>query len=328
MSITELLKPRRLTKGDTVGIVAPSSNPFEEGQVEFTRKWLHGLGLKCKIGKHIFASYSDLAGTDQERLEDFHTMWADREVNAVFPIRGGNGSVRLLPALDFDLIASNPKILIGYSDITGLLIPIHQRTGLVTFHGPTAGSFFEAAYTYHYFRKALMSNKPLGLIVDPPEAMWKPKYPPTRLVIASGTARGALIGGSLTLIKQLMGTPFEIETDGKLLFMEDVAEEPHSIDSMLCQLLLAGKLQTCAGIIFGESVDCKPGHSRRNTLAMNYSLERVLRERLSGLGIPVVYGLRFGHGQEKFTLPLGVMASLSADEEQVRFKIEESGVCH
>ena len=160
-----------------------SSNPFEEGHLEFTKKWLSSLGLNYKIGKYVFESYSDLAGTDEQRLEDFHAMWADKEVDAVFPIRGGNGSVRLLPKLDFDLIAKNPKIFIGYSDITGLLIPIHQRTGLVTFHGPTAGSFFEAAYTFHHFRKAVMSVKPIGTVSDPPEVMWKPKYPPTRLVI-------------------------------------------------------------------------------------------------------------------------------------------------
>ena len=322
-----LVKPRVLKKGDTVGLVAPSSNPFEEGHLEFTKKWLSSLGLNYKIGKYVFESYSDLAGTDEQRLEDFHAMWADKEVDAVFPIRGGNGSVRLLPKLDFDLIAKNPKIFIGYSDITGLLIPIHQRTGLVTFHGPTAGSFFEAAYTFHHFRKAVMSVKPIGTVSDPPEVMWKPKYPPTRLVIRPGTAHGALTGGSLTLIRELMGTPFEIETSGKLLFIEDVGEEPHSIDSMLCQLLLANKLQKCVGIIFGESIECKPGHSRRNTLTMNYSVERVLQERLSGLGIPVVYGFRFGHGIEKFTLPLGVMASLEASSGHVRFKIEESGVC-
>jgi len=322
-----LIKPRALRKGDTVGLVAPSSKPFEEGHVEFTYKWLQSLGLKCKVGKHLFDSYSDFAGRDEDRLEDFHAMWADKEVAAVMPIRGGNGSVRLLAKLDFDLIASNPKIFIGYSDVTGLLIPIHQRTGLVTFHGPDAGSFFEAAYTYHYFRKAVMSARPVGVIIDPPPETWKPKYPPPRMVITQGKATGPLIGGSLTLIRQLMGTPFEIDTDGKLLFLEDVGEEPHSVDSMICQLLLANKLQNCRGIIFGESVDCRPGKSRRNTLPLNRSVESVLRERLGGLGIPVAYGFRFGHGHEKFTLPLGVMATLDVRPDSVRFRIEEAATC-
>lgn len=323
-----LTKPRRLKKGDTVGIIAPSSNPFEEGHIEFTKKYLSDLQLNFKLGKYVFASHSDFAGTDEQRLDDFHVMWSDDQVDAIFALRGGNGCARLLPKLDFDLIARKPKIFIGYSDITGLLIPIHQKTGLITFHGPTAGSFFEAEYTYEYFRKALMSKKAIGVVEDPPEDEWKPKYPPTRLIISPGFAVGRLTGGSLTLIRQLMGTPFEINTEGKLLFIEDVGEEPFSIDSMLCQLLLAGKLQKCAGIIFGESVDCKPGNSRRKQVTLNYSVERVLRDRLSSLGIPVVYGFRFGHGIEKFTLPLGITASLDAEHGRApRLKIEEVATC-
>ena len=320
-----LIKPRSLRKGDTVGIVAPSSSPFEEGHIDFTYKWLESLGLKWKLGKHIFDIHSDFAGTDENRLSDFHTIWSDPDVDAVLPLRGGNGCVRLLPQLDFDMIAAKPKILIGFSDITGLLISIYQQTGLVTFHGPTAGNFFESAYTFHYFRKAVINHgKPIGVIVDPPNAPWKPVYPPPRLVIAPGRAHAALVGGSLTVIKQLMGTPWEIETQDKIVFLEDVGEEPYAIDAMICQLLLAGKLQKCAGIIFGESVGCKPGSSRRTVLPLNFSVERILKERLGNLGVPVVYGLRFGHGDRKFTLPLGVKASLEAGKN-VRFRIEEAG---
>lgn len=319
-----IIKPRALRKGDVVGIVAPSSSPFEEGHIEFTYKWLDSLGLKYKLGKHIFEIYSDFAGRDEDRLEDFQTMWADPEVAGILPLRGGNGSVRLLPQLDFDMIAAKPKVLIGFSDITGLLISIYQRTGLVTFHGPSAGNFFESAYTFHYFRKAVMNGgKPIGVVVDPPADLWKPQYPPPRLVIAPGRAKGSLVGGSLTVIKQLMGTPYEMETEGKIVFLEDVGEEPYAIDSMICQLLLAGKLQKCAGIIFGESVGCKPGSSRRTVLPLNVSVERILKERLSNLGVPVVYGLRFGHGDRKFTLPLGVTATLDAGKT-VCFKIEEA----
>ncbi|MGH9552218.1 MAG: S66 peptidase family protein, partial [Terriglobales bacterium] len=130
-----ILKPRALRKGDTVGIVAPSSAPFEEGHSEFTYRWLKELGLKYKVAPHCFDSYSDYAGRDEDRVKDLHDMWADPEVQAILPIRGGNGSVRLLPMLDFELIKKHPKVFIGFSDITGLLIPIHQRTGLITFHG-------------------------------------------------------------------------------------------------------------------------------------------------------------------------------------------------
>src|SRR5262249_3067358 len=156
--------------------------------------------------------------------------------------RGGNGSVRLLDKLDFALIKKHPKIIIGYSDITGLIIPIHQATGLITFHGPTAGSFFESPYTYNNFVKAVMQPKPIGLIADPPaKEAWNPDYPPCRLVIAEGKARGPLTGGCLSLVRQLMGTPWEIDTRNKILFLEDFEEEPHNIDRMLTQLELAGK---------------------------------------------------------------------------------------
>ncbi|MBZ0184878.1 MAG: LD-carboxypeptidase, partial [Candidatus Obscuribacterales bacterium] len=273
---------------------------------------------------HTFKRWSDLAGTDRQRAEDFHRMWADPEVKLILPIRGGNGSVRLLPHLDFDLIAANPKLLVGFSDITGFLIPIAQKTGLVTFHGPTAGSFFESEYTYDNFVRALMDSSSLGEVLDPEaKGEWNPDYPPCRLVIAKGKGRGRLTGGCMTLIRQLMGTPFEIETRGKILFLEDVGEEPHSIDRMVTQLKLAGKLDDLAGIVFGECVSCRPGNSRRNTLSLNYSIERMLKERFAQAEYPVVYGMRIGHSADKCTLPINITASLEIDDDLVLFKVEE-----
>lgn len=320
-----LIRPRALKKGSTVGIVAPASPPFEEGDLEFSFQWLTKLGLRWKVGKHVSDRLGDLAGSDEDRLSDFHAMWEDPDVDAILPARGGNGSVRLLDRIDFDLIAKNPKILIGYSDITGLLIPIHQETGLITFHGPTAGSFFESPYTYRYFELAMMQPKPLGVIGDPPlKDAWNPEYPPSRLVISEGRARGRLVGGCLSLIRQLMGTPWEIDTTNKLLFVEDFEEEPHNLDRMLTQLELAGKIDAAAGIIIGECASCRPGDSRRNRLALNFSVEAMLKEKFSNLGKPVVYGMRLGHSREKFTLPLGVNAYLRADKSgKVTLKLEE-----
>lgn len=320
-----LIKPRHLRKGDIVSLITPASPPFNPGDLEFTIEWLAKLGLKYKLGKHVFKSYSDMAGKDEERLEDLHEAFADREVSAVIPIRGGNGVCRLLPELDFELVKRNPKIIIGYSDLTGLLNPITQKCGLVTFHGPLAGSFYRSSYTYYYFQRALMNNKALGLIVDPiPPELWNPKYPPARVVIAEGKARGKLAGGCMTLVKQLVGTPYEIDTEGKILFLEDVGEEPHSIDRYLTQLLLAGALQKAKGILVGECYTCEPGGSGRQRLPLNKSVEQVLKERLGGLNIPVVYGMRFGHGHDQFTLPIGVNAVLEAARGKVKFKIEES----
>ncbi|HEY9787159.1 MAG TPA: LD-carboxypeptidase [Candidatus Obscuribacterales bacterium] len=321
----QLIKPAHLRKGDTIGIVAPSSPMDSDTEIEFTFQWLKKLGLKYKLGKHLFDSYSDFAGPDEARLEDFHNMWADKEVKAIMPLRGGNGAARLLPKLNFDLIAKNPKIIIGYSDATGLLIPIHQKTGLVTFHGPMMGSFFEGPYTYHNYIKALMSPRPLGLIADNnPKEPWSPEGPPTRFIIREGKAKGRLTGGCMTLIKQLMGTPYEMETAGKIVFLEDLDDEPHGIDRFLTQLLLAGSLQKAAAVIIGECTNCRPGGSGRRSFPLNFNLDRVLKERLGNLGIPVVYGLRFGHSKQKFTIPLGVTASLDAGPKGVVFKIEES----
>lgn len=321
------LKGKILKKGDTVGIVAPASFAFEESDLLTTFHWLKKLGLKWKLGQHLNERYGDLAGTDEVRLADFHAMWADSEIAAVMPLRGGNGSVRLLPHLDFDLIKRYPKIIMGYSDITGLLIPIFQQTGLITFHGPVLCSFYESPYTFNFFQRAIMNAKPLGLITDPPAANpWGSQYHHSRLVINQGKARGRLTGGCLTVIRQLMGTPFEIDTANKIVFLEDVSEEAFSIDRMLTQLLLSQKLQCAAGIIIGECVNCRPGESQRRSLSLNHSVEAVLRDRLGDLGIPVVYGLHFGHSKEKFILPLGVMASLEVGADGARLEIEESGV--
>lgn len=319
-----LILPEKLSPGDTVGIVAPSSPMFEDGQIEFTFRWLKKLGLKWKLGEHLHEHHGDLAGVDAARLEDFHRMWADEEVKAVFPVRGGNGSVRLLSDLNFDLIRKNPKILIGFSDITGLLIPIHQETGMVTFHGPTAGSFFDSEYTFENFKRALFDKNPIGTIKDPDKQDdYAPSYPPYRMVFSPGEAEAPLTGGCLTLIRQLMGTPWEINTDGKIFFFEDVGEEPHAVDMMVTQLLLAGKFDKVAGVIVGECVECRPGKSRRSRMNINFSMERMLKERLSHLKVPVVYGMRFGHSKVKFTIPIGAKARLKAGDDGFSFDIFE-----
>jgi muramoyltetrapeptide carboxypeptidase len=319
-----LLKPRCLKRGDVVGVVAPSSPLLEESTIELTINWLDKLGLRVELGRHIFERHGDHAGLDADRVLDFHSMWRNPQIAAIFALRGGNGSVRLLPLLDYELIKRHPKIFIGFSDITGLLIAIHQRTGLITFHGPNAGSFYDSTYTHHYFRKAILSPKPIGLIVDPLPQSFAPLSPPCRVVISEGEATGMLVGGSLTLIRQTMGTPYEIDTTNKILFIEEYAEDPHCIDRMLTQLLLANKLQRAAGIVVGECFQCRPGESRRRRFYLNHSVDSILRDRLGRLGIPVIYGLRFGHGMDRFTIPLGVRATLKSLKGNVRFSIIES----
>lgn len=319
-----LVKPSLLKKGDTIGIVAPSSPTFQEGKLLFALERFAELGLKVKLGKHIYDAIGDLAGADKDRASDLNTFFQDPEIKAIFAVRSGNGSARLLPMLDWEAIKSNPKIIIGYSDVTALLLAIHQKTGLVTFHGPTAVSFFESPYTYEYFIKALMGKEPIGVISDPEPKHWAPEYPPTRMILQEGEGEGPLVGGCLMLIKQLMGTPYEIDTRGKILFIEDVEEEPHSIDRMISQLFLAGKFDQVVGVIIGECVGCKPGASARRRLSINLSIEQIFKERFSDFHAPVIYGMRLGHSSEKMTLPLGVKARLSAKKSQVVFSIDEA----
>ena len=319
------MKPPVLRKGDTVGILSPSSPPFERSSLEPICEALANLGLKWKLGKHLFDSYADLAGRDEDRLSDLHEFWGDPEVNAIVPFRGGNGAARLLPNLDMELIRANPKIIVGFSDITALLIAIHQKTGLITFHGSMARSFLDSKYSHDSFVRALMSSEPLGELSDPePRSLFNREIPSARVVLSEGSARGPLTGGCFTLIKQLMGTPWELETKGKILFLEDVQEEPYSIDRALTQLDLAGKLKDAAGIIIGQCLRCGPGDSRRSVLPLNSSLETLLAERFANYGKPVVYGMRIGHTNDRLTLPIGIEATLTADSKGVVLRIEES----
>ncbi|MEP7200542.1 MAG: LD-carboxypeptidase, partial [Chloroflexota bacterium] len=303
--------------GDTVAIVSPSSSTMDASQMTSAVKRMERMGYEVIVGEHALARHGHLAGRDDERLADVHAMFARDDVKAVLCMRGGNGAPRLLPQLDYDLIRAHPKIFIGYSDITALHLAIHRLTGLVTFHGPIVAGLNKSDYSLKYFQQALTVPQPLGVIDDPDE---KNPYPPYRVVIRDGEAHGPLVGGNLTLIEQTLGTPYEIETRGKVLFIEDTGEEPYAIDRMLTHLRHADKLQSAAAILFGESTDC----GIKNTFYHNFGLEDVIRDRLSDLGMPVVYGMRFGHGTHQFTLPLGVRATLRARHGDVQFSIDEA----
>jgi muramoyltetrapeptide carboxypeptidase len=231
-------------------------------------------------------------------------MFARPEVEAIFCARGGYGTPRLLSLLDYDLIRENPKILLGYSDVTALHLAIQRQTGLVTFHGPMVESDPQVGFVdYNWLGvlRAIAAPSPLGLVENPPAG-------PALRVIRGGRAQGPLVGGNLSLICATMGTPYEIDTRGKILFLEDVGEAPYRMDRMLNQLLLAGKLQAASGIVIGESVGCEQAPGDRPSL----TLYEVLADLLSSLGKPVLYGLAIGHGFYKATLPLGVEAVLDA----------------
>jgi len=318
----KLIQPVRLQKGDTVGLITPASRPFEieRAKIEAKEK-MEALGFKVKFGKNVDKIWGYLAGSDEERISDIHDFFEDNDVKAIITIRGGYGTARLLKHLDYDLIKNNPKILLGYSDITSLLIAIYQQTGLVTFHGPVATSTF-SDFTTKYFYKTLTEPNPVGEIEDAP---YSENLQQTNRVwtVNGGKAKGRLIGGNLTLISSSLGTPYEIDTKEKILFIEEVGEEPYDLDRMLTQLYNAGKLDECSAVVFDrmekvKTSDYGPGYSS------SLSVEDVIKDRFKEYDYPVCFGLSFGHIKDKPTLPIGIEAELDADKG--RLSLLESAV--
>jgi muramoyltetrapeptide carboxypeptidase len=315
------MKPKVLKRGDTVGLVTPSTYVSSPDEIATALRTAEYFGLKVKMGANVRKRAGYLGGSIGERAADVNAMFADPEVKAVFAIRGGYGSAQILPALDYDVIARNPKIFQGYSDITAMHLAIHQKTGLVTFHGPVMLSGF-TGYTIDHFRRALFETKPIGVVSNPPEANpLRPNH--TLRTVKGGRARGPIVAGNLTLISTTMGTPYEIDTRGKILCIEDVGEEPYSMDRMLTQLRLSGKLEQAAGIVIGECARCTPREFRPG-FDSTFSLGEILDDILGGLRVPVLAGLTFGHTADQLTLPLGCMAALDADKGTLT--IEEAGV--
>lgn len=312
-----LIKPKHLNVGDTVGLVSPATAVFEADEISVAKETLEAIGFKVVVGKHAYDRWGYFAGRDRDRAADINAMFADDAVNGIICYTGGWGSPRTLPFLDFDLIARKPKVIIGYSDITALLNAIHKRTGLVTFHGPVGASQWEP-YSLENFKRVVMTAEPAGNLAPPPKK-------PTDLIdrtnrilkLAPGKATGPLIGGNLTMIATALGTPYEIETQGAIVLLEDVTEELYRIDRMLTQLALAGKFDNAAGVVFGRC-------SRCDYKGPTFSLEEILRDRFGSLPIPAISGLSFGHIEQKLTLPIGVNATLDADAGTVT--INESAV--
>jgi muramoyltetrapeptide carboxypeptidase len=301
-----VVKPKRLAAGDTVGVVLPASGALEADRIALAKEQLEAIGLNVVIGPHAYDRHGYFAGKDRDRADDLNRMFADDRIAGIFCYTGGWGSPRVLPYLDYDLIARKPKVLIGYSDITALLNAIHQRTGLITFHGPVASSSLDP-YSLDHFRRVVMTPEAPG-ILGPPEKKATELVDRTNRVLrlSPGKASGRLAGGNLTLIASLMGTPYSVETDGKILFAEDVREEIYRVDRMLTQLALGGKFERMAGFVFGRCSDCMVN-------SPSFSLEDILRDRFANGGKPAISGLSFGHIEQKMTIPVGAMATLDAD---------------
>jgi muramoyltetrapeptide carboxypeptidase len=302
-----LLKPRHLRQGDLIGLVSPSGPVTTPARIERGIRYLEGLGYHVRLGRHALKIHGFLAGTDKERLADLHGMFDDREVKAVICLRGGYGLTRLLPRLDYELIARNPKIVVGFSDITALQLAIWRQCRLVTFHGPMVQADFSGtidAVTEESFWSLVTSPHAPGPLILP-EANCVP--------LLAGKANGRLLGGNLSLITSLLGTPFQPSFRNALLFIEEVAEEPYRIDRMLTQLANAGVPAKVAGVLLGQFTHCKAGTAGRPS----FTTDEVLAEKAKVWRVPMVSDLPFGHVSRKMTLPIGVQARLDTNQRQL-----------
>lgn len=307
--LVESKKAFRLNVGDLVGLIAPAGL-LDEERIEKAKARLKDYGFRTKEGTFIRAKNGYLAGTDAQRLHDLHSMYKDPKVKAIWCIRGGYGCTRLLENMDFQLIRKNPKVLIGFSDITALLNAIYQETGLIGFHGPVASSN-DNAYSRQILRDLVMfpkENANASRFIDENGDYQEFK------TIRGGKGSGIAVGGNLSLMAAMTGTPHEIDYTDKIVFIEDVGEEPYRIDRMLTQLLAGGKLGRANGIVLGQFRGCNPDNPERSL-----SLSQVLEDRLSSLGIPLASGFNFGHVDHNFTFPVGGRVSVDFDTGKINF---------
>ena len=302
------IKPKRLVKGNTIGLIAPGSF-IDEDELKETIQNLENLGFKTVHTDRILARFGYLGGTDKQRADDINEMFSRRDVDAIVAVRGGYGCTRILPMLDYQAIKNNPKILVGYSDITALLYGIYRKTGLVCFHGPVGISTFNE-YSVDNFEKVLMKPQNKTLLFDADESK-NPDNAYKPITIRSGKATGELVGGNLSLIVSVIGTEYDVDTEGKLIFIEEVGEEPYRVDRMLTQMIEAGKFDKASGIVCGVFSGCKPKGSKSG-ITNSFTVQEVLFDRLYNLKIPVAYGMSFGHITNKFTLPFGVNAEFDS----------------
>lgn len=330
----KLIHPPRLNPGDTLGIIAPASAPPDPKNVDRAITVLENLGYKIKLAPNVHKRWGYLAGSDRDRASDLMRMFTDKKVNAILCVRGGYGTARLLPLLDYKAIRANAKIFVGYSDITSLHCAFLTKAGLVSFHGPMLNSEFATPelpdFTVQSFLRTLASAPPrpakrgagrgeghaLDIATNYPDKTVK--------ILRRGVARGRLIGGNLALLCTTIGTPWQPSFQNAILFLEDVGEAPYRWDRMFTYLANCGLLQQVAGIAIGLNADCDDPHAK-TAKEYRQTLDEVFRDRLAPLKIPVVTGLPFGHVPMNATLPVGIHAELDADHGALR--VLEAGVC-
>jgi len=310
MQEVTMQRPKALKKGDTVGIITPSGPIKDFERIKNAIAFYEGCGFKVKEGKHIRRQYGYMAGTAAERIEDIHAMFADDSVDGIFCLRGGSGGSRMGRLLDMGLIRSNPKVFVGFSDVTFLLINLLQNGDMAAFHGLMAGAAGPFSdFSRQSFLRAVTETKPLGEIKNPDNQEPECLYP--------GKVTAPLVGGNLTIICLSMGTPYELDTKDKILFIEDTNEEPYRTDGRLCQLMNAGKLDACAGFVLGDFNNCEANPERTNP---SLAMKDVIQDLLVATKKPVLGGFKAGHCEPMITLPLGVNVTLDATNKKLVFE--------
>jgi muramoyltetrapeptide carboxypeptidase len=304
-------RPARLRLGDAVGLIAPASSDDELFHLEAAQNSVRGMGLVPKLGRHVSDRYGYLSGTDQDRAADINDMFADPEVRAIFVIRGGWGSARLLPLIDWDLVRAHPKLLVGSSDVTALHLAIAARAGFASIHAPNVGNRWEAISWGSFWRLAFTGETPLlgeAEGQDQTQDRWR------TTTIRPGRASGHLLGGNLTVLSTLMGTPWLPDFEGAILFLEDVGEAEYRIDRMLNQLALAGVLGKVAGVIFGQCTRCNSDYPNY----AGFTVPQILDQYLSALHVPSFSGANIGHVSDQLSLPVGGRVEMDADAGTIR----------
>ncbi len=309
----KLIKPLRLKTGDTIALVTPGSYITQQEQEESISN-LRNLGFNVTYSDRLMQKNGYFSATDEERATDLNEMFERKDVQGIMCARGGYGCARILPYLDYEVIRNNPKPLIGFSDVTALHYAIYKKSGLVTFHGPVSISTF-SNFSQRNFENVLLDPK--GEIVLYNSTTDNDYNPYGITVISEGKAEGELIGGNLSIVVSMIGSDYDMDYSGKIIFLEEFLEEPYRVDRMLTQMLQAGKFRNAAGIALGIFKMCEPSKTNPSFNG-SFSLMEVLQDRLGNLGIPVVYGLSFGHVVDKLTLPFGINAEFDSDSKQLR----------
>lgn len=310
-SIRPAAKPPRLRLGDTVGLIAPASSDDEPLHLDAAQNTVRGMGLVPKLGRHVSDRFGYLSGTDRDRAADIDEMFADPTVRAIFVIRGGWGSARLLPLIDWDLVRANPKLLVGSSDTTALHLAIAARAGFASIHAPNVSNRWDTISWGSFWRLAFTGETPLlgnADVQDPNQDRLR------KTTIRPGRARGRLLGGNLTVLSTLMGTPWMPDFESAILFLEDVGEAEYRIDRMLNQLALSGVLSKLAGVVFGQCSRC---HSDYPNYA-GFTVPQILDQYLSVLDVPCFWGANIGHVSNQLSLPVGGQVEIDADAGTIR----------